>query len=96
MFGDIIYYYEFIKKYIVFVLQPFIEEFNYAMPTNCAGGNTGVHVNGRELNKKDLDLLASRGLPTTGDRFYSVDIYGKVVDEETGEELDGLGKLAPT
>ncbi|XP_040987209.1 protein ENHANCED DISEASE RESISTANCE 4-like isoform X1 [Juglans microcarpa x Juglans regia] len=78
------------------IIPPFIEEFNYAIPTNCAGGNTGVHVNGRELNKRDLDLLASRGLPTTEDRFYSVDISGKVVDEETGEELDGLGKLAPT
>ncbi|KAG2680917.1 hypothetical protein I3760_11G120900 [Carya illinoinensis] len=78
------------------IIPPFIEEFKYAMPTNCAGGNTGVHVNGRELNKRDLDLLASRGLATTGDRYYSVDISGKVVDEETGEELHGLGKLAPT
>ena len=28
------------------------------MPENCAGGNTGVFVNGRELHQKDLDLLA--------------------------------------
>ncbi|KAF5460572.1 hypothetical protein F2P56_020434 [Juglans regia] len=78
------------------IIPPFIEEFNYPMPTNCAGGNTGVHVNGRELNQKDLDLLVSRGLPPTGDKFYLVEISGRVVDEDSGKELDGLGKLAPT
>lgn len=66
------------------------------MPKNCAAGNTGVFVNGRELNEKDLDLLSSRGLPITENRSYIIDITGKVVDEQTREELDGLGKLAPT
>lgn len=66
------------------------------MPPNCAAGNTGVYVNGRELNKRDLDLLASRGLPTTTDKFYAIDISGKVLDEETGEEVYSLGRLAPT
>ncbi|KVH95356.1 Protein of unknown function DUF3133 [Cynara cardunculus var. scolymus] len=78
------------------IIPPFIEEFDYPMPKNCAAGNTAVFVNGRELNDKDLDLLAGRGLPTTKDRSYIIDISGKVVDEDTGEELDGLGKLAPT
>lgn len=78
------------------ILQPNIEEFNYPIPKNCAAGNTGVFINGRELHEKDLDLLASRGLPITENRSYVVDITGKVVDEQTGEELDGLGKLAPT
>ncbi|KAI7730916.1 hypothetical protein M8C21_013338, partial [Ambrosia artemisiifolia] len=78
------------------IIPPFIEEFDHPMPKNCAAGNTGVFVNGRELNQKDLDLLASRGLPTTKDRSYIVEISGKVVDEDTGEELDALGKLAPT
>lgn len=77
-------------------MQPFIEEFNYSIPENCAGGNTGVFVNGRELHQKDLDLLASRGLPSDRDRSYIVEISGRVLDEDTGEELDGLGKLAPT
>lgn len=77
-------------------MQPFIEEFNYSMPRNCGAGNTGVFVNGRELHKSDLDLLASRGLPTTRDKFYMIEISGRVVDEYTGEELDDLGKLAPT
>lgn len=77
-------------------MQPFIEEFNYPMPENCAAGNTGVFVNGRELNQKDLDLLASRGLPTTREKFYIIEISGKVLDEDSGEELNGLGKLAPT
>lgn len=78
------------------IIPPFIEEFDHPMPKNCAAGNTGVFVNGRELNQKDLDLLAGRGLPTTKDRSYIIDISGKVVDEDTGEELDSLGKLAPT
>lgn len=66
------------------------------MPTNCAGGNTSVYVNGRELNQKDLDLLARRGLPKTREKFYIIEISGRVVDEDSGKELDTLGKLAPT
>ncbi|KAF8379666.1 hypothetical protein HHK36_029110 [Tetracentron sinense] len=78
------------------IVPPFIEEFNYPMPKNCAAGNTGVFVNGRELYQKDLDLLASRGLPTTRDKSYIVEISGRVRDEDSGEVLDSLGKLAPT
>ncbi|EOA23509.1 hypothetical protein CARUB_v10016701mg [Capsella rubella] len=78
------------------ILPPFIEELNYPMPENCSGGTTGVLVNGRELHRKDLDLLAGRGLPPDRDRSYIVDITGRVIDEDTGEELDCLGKLAPT
>ncbi|GMN42956.1 hypothetical protein TIFTF001_012158 [Ficus carica] len=78
------------------IVPPYIEEFNYPMPENCAGGNTGIFVNGRELHQKDLDLLASRGLPTSRDRSYIIEISGRVLDEDTGDELDCLGKLAPT
>ncbi|XVE77255.1 hypothetical protein DITRI_Ditri13aG0047400 [Diplodiscus trichospermus] len=78
------------------IILPFIEEFNYPMPENCSGGTTGVFVNGRELHQKDLDLLANRGLSTDRDRSYIIDISGRVLDEETGVELDSLGKLAPT
>ncbi|KAK2993303.1 hypothetical protein RJ640_003944 [Escallonia rubra] len=78
------------------IIPPFIEEFNYPMPVNCAGGNTGVLVNGRELHQKDLNLLGSRGLPTDRDRSYIVEISGRVLDEDSSEELDSLGKLAPT
>lgn len=78
------------------IIPPFIEEFDYPMPENCAAGNTGVSVNGRELHQKDLDLLAGRGLPTARDRSYIVEISGRILDEDTGEELDSLGKLAPT
>ncbi|KAI3812787.1 hypothetical protein L1987_17499 [Smallanthus sonchifolius] len=78
------------------IIPPFIEEFGHPMPKTCAAGNTGVFVNGRELNQKDLDLLAGRGLPTTKNMSYIIDISGKVVDEDTGEELDPLGRLAPT
>jgi len=77
-------------------LQPFIEEFQHPMPEKCAGGNTGVFVNGRELHQKDLDLLCRRGLPRDSNRSYVVEISGRVRDEDTGEELDSLGKLAPT
>ena len=66
------------------------------MPENCAGGNTSVFVNGRELHEKDSDLLAGRGLPTDRDRSYIIEMSGRVLDEDTGDELDGLGKLAPT
>ncbi|KAL2536354.1 uncharacterized protein Fot_17745 [Forsythia ovata] len=78
------------------IIPPFIEEFNYPMPENCAGGNTSVFVNGRELNRKDLNLLGSRGLPTDRDRYYIIEITGRILDEDTGEELESLGKLAPT
>lgn len=78
------------------LLQPFIEEFNYPMPEHCAGGNTHIFVNGRELNNKDLNLLVGRGLPRERDRSYIVEISGRVLDEDTGEELESLGKLAPT
>ncbi|KAL4363741.1 hypothetical protein GQ457_04G030730 [Hibiscus cannabinus] len=78
------------------IIPPFIEELNYPMPENCAGGTTGVYVNGRELHQKDLDLLTSRGLPADRDRSYIIEMSGRVLDEDTGEELDSLGKLAPT
>ncbi|XP_028959529.2 uncharacterized protein [Malus domestica] len=78
------------------IIPPFIEEFNYPIPTNCAAGNTGVYVNGRELHPRDLDLLARRGLPTTREKFYIVEMSGRVVDEDSGEDLKSLGKLAPT
>ncbi|KAH7513780.1 hypothetical protein FEM48_Zijuj11G0018400 [Ziziphus jujuba var. spinosa] len=77
------------------IIPPCIEEFNYPMPTNCAAGNTDVYVNGRELNQTDLDLLSSRGLPTTRNKFYIIEISGRVLDEDTGKEFS-LGKLAPT
>ncbi|GAB4844572.1 hypothetical protein Ancab_037970 [Ancistrocladus abbreviatus] len=78
------------------IIPPYIEEFNHPMPENCAAGNTSVFVNGRELHQKDLDLLASRGLPVNRDRSYIIEISGRVLDEDSGEELDSLGKLAPT
>lgn len=77
-------------------MQPFIEEFNYRMPEKCAGGNTSVFVNGRELHQKDLELLTVRGLPDARDKSYIIEISGRVVDEDSGQELDSLGKLAPT
>jgi len=80
----------------VLSLQPFIKEFNYPMPKNCAGGNTGVFVNGRELHQKDFDLLVGRGLPRIPGKSYSVEISGNVIDDTTGTKLRGLGKLAPT
>ncbi|KAF6172995.1 hypothetical protein GIB67_006371 [Kingdonia uniflora] len=78
------------------IIPPFIQEFNHPISRNCAGGNTGVVVNGRELHQKDLNLLTNRGLPTAKDRFYILEICGRVLDERSGEELDSLGKLAPT
>ncbi|XP_002533909.2 protein ENHANCED DISEASE RESISTANCE 4 isoform X1 [Ricinus communis] len=78
------------------IIPPFIEEFNYPMPEDCAGGNTSVYVNGRELHQKDLELLSGRGLPADKDRSYIIEISGRVLDEDTGKELDSLGKLAPT
>ncbi|XP_062179031.1 uncharacterized protein LOC133883675 [Phragmites australis] len=78
------------------MIPPYIPEFNYPMPKNCAGGNTGISINGRELHQKDLDLLVARGLSDSPGRSYIVENSGKVSDETTGEELYGLGKLAPT
>ncbi|XP_037458190.1 uncharacterized protein LOC119329274 [Triticum dicoccoides] len=78
------------------MIPPYIPEFNYPMPKNCGGGNTGIYINGRELHQKDLDLLVSRGLSDSPERSYIVENSGKVTDEASGEELYGLGKLAPT
>ncbi|KAG9132539.1 hypothetical protein Leryth_008458 [Lithospermum erythrorhizon] len=78
------------------IIPPSIEEFKYPMPENCAGGNTSVYVNGRELHQKDLSLLVSRGLPSERNRYYNIKISGRVIDEMTNEELDTLGNLAPT
>lgn len=78
------------------MIPPYIPEFNYPMLKNCGGGNTGIYINGRELHQKDLDLLVSRGLSDSPERSYIVENSGKVTDEASGEELYGLGKLAPT
>ncbi|KAM0874940.1 hypothetical protein ACQ4PT_037125 [Festuca glaucescens] len=78
------------------MIPPYIPEFNYPMPKKCGGGNTGIYINGRELHKKDLDLLVARGLSDSPERSYIVENSGKVTDEASGEELYGLGKLAPT
>ncbi|KAI4971473.1 hypothetical protein ZWY2020_002387 [Hordeum vulgare] len=78
------------------MIPPYIPEFNYPMPKSCGGGNTGIYINGRELHQKDLDLLVSRGLSDSPERSYIVENSGKVTDEASGEELYGLGKLAPT
>ncbi|XP_068665718.1 protein ENHANCED DISEASE RESISTANCE 4-like [Aristolochia californica] len=78
------------------IIPSFIEEFNFPMPKNCSGGATGIFVNGRELHQRDLDLLASRGLPLTRDKSYIIEISGRVFDEASGDELDSLGRLAPT
>ncbi|XP_062205829.1 uncharacterized protein LOC133907759 [Phragmites australis] len=78
------------------IIPPFIREFNYPMARNCAGGNTGIFVNGRELHQRDLDLLVGRGLPRISGKSYSVEISGNITDEATGKKLRSLGKLAPT
>ncbi|KAG7553386.1 putative zinc-ribbon domain plant [Arabidopsis thaliana x Arabidopsis arenosa] len=78
------------------IVPPFIEEFSHPMPDNCAAGNTEVFVNGRELHKRDFELLVGRGLPRDKNRSYIVDISGRILDGDSGEELHTLGKLAPT
>lgn len=76
-------------------VQPGIE-FGHALPRECAGGTTGVVVNGRELHRKDLERLKKRGLPEEPDSVYRIEITGNVFDWESGEFLMGLGKLAPS
>lgn len=80
---------------MVSTLQPYIREFNYPMPRNCAGGDTDVIVNGRELHQRDLDLLVGRGLPRISGKSYSIEISGNITDD-AGNKLRSLGKLAPT
>ncbi|XP_047311594.1 uncharacterized protein LOC124914998 [Impatiens glandulifera] len=78
------------------IIPPFIEELNHPLEGNCAGGETGVFVNGRELHPKDFNLLCSRGLPRETNRSYIIEMSGRVLDETSGEELESLGSLAPT
>ncbi|KAM3350010.1 hypothetical protein ACQJBY_022681 [Aegilops geniculata] len=77
------------------IIPPYIREFNYPMPRNCAGGDTDVIVNGRELHQRDLDLLVGRGLPRISGKSYSIEISGNITDD-AGNKLRSLGKLAPT
>uniref|UniRef100_A0ACD5W176 Uncharacterized protein n=2 Tax=Avena sativa TaxID=4498 RepID=A0ACD5W176_AVESA len=78
------------------IIPPFIREFNYPMARDCAGGDTDVIVNGRELHQRDLELLVGRGLPRISGKSYSIEISGNITDETTGTKLRSLGKLAPT
>ncbi|WOL03176.1 hypothetical protein Cni_G11896 [Canna indica] len=78
------------------IIPPFIEEFNYPMPKNCACGNTGIFVNGRELHKKDLKLLVNRGLPPTTGKHYVLEFSGNLFDEVSRKKLGDIGRLAPT
>lgn len=78
------------------MLQPSIQEFSFPMPASCSRGDSAVYVNGRELKKRELNLLSSRGLPTTKNKRYIVDISGKVLEEQSKDFIVNLGKLAPT
>jgi hypothetical protein len=80
---------------VFYNLQSFIREFNYPMSRDCAGGDTDVIVNGRELHQRDLELLVGRGLPRISGKSYTIEISGNITDE-TGAKLRSLGKLAPT
>ncbi|XP_047058996.1 uncharacterized protein LOC124665643 [Lolium rigidum] len=77
------------------IIPSFIREFNYPMSRDCAGGDTDVIVNGRELHQRDLELLVGRGLPRISGKSYTIEISGNITDE-TGAKLRSLGKLAPT
>lgn len=78
------------------ILMPCIEEFRFPLARDCAGGKTGILVNGRELHEKDLEVLAKRGLPTNPGKAYILDISGALLDDVSGQPLKGLGKLAPS
>ncbi|KNA25281.1 hypothetical protein SOVF_007700 [Spinacia oleracea] len=78
------------------ILPPSIQEFSFPMPASCSRGDSAVYVNGRELKKRELNLLSSRGLPTTKNKRYIVDISGKVLEEQSKDFIVNLGKLAPT
>jgi hypothetical protein len=77
-------------------LQPFIEELNYPMTRDCSAGRTSIYVNGRELHHFDREKLCRRGLPETPGLSYRIEIDGRVIDEASGSELQGLGRLAPS
>ncbi|KAG6552279.1 hypothetical protein Mapa_006132 [Marchantia paleacea] len=78
------------------IIPPFIEELDYPMAADCAGGSTGITVNGRELHHMDLQKLVSRGFPSVPGMAYRVDIDGRFVELSSGAELRGLGHLAPS
>ncbi|XP_010676331.1 uncharacterized protein LOC104892186 isoform X2 [Beta vulgaris subsp. vulgaris] len=78
------------------IIPPSIQEFSFPMPESCSKGDTAVFVNGRELHKKDLELLVSRGLPNMRDKRYIIDMSGKVLEEQSKDFIANLGKLAPT
>lgn len=78
------------------IIPPCILELNTSMSKACAGGNTGILVNGRELHEKDLERLAFRGLPTTPGKAYWISIKGRVVDESSKKHVTCLGMLAPS
>ena len=77
-------------------LQPQIAAFSEPLRRNCAGGDTGLIVNGRELPRRDLELLLRRGLPANVGKSYALDPSGDVWDTTTGCIVANLGALAPS
>ncbi|GJP75835.1 hypothetical protein CLOP_g6234 [Closterium sp. NIES-67] len=63
---------------------------------HCSSGQTLVLVNGRELQRQDLDILMQRGLLDHPGAAYLLDIHGNLADATNGEPLPCLGKLAPS
>ncbi|CAI5472257.1 unnamed protein product [Closterium sp. Yama58-4] len=63
---------------------------------HCSNGHTRVLVNGRELQRRDLDILMQRGLLDHPGAAYLLDIHGNLADATNGEPLPCLGKLAPS
>ncbi|BFI21188.1 hypothetical protein MPTK1_8g00203 [Marchantia polymorpha subsp. ruderalis] len=78
------------------IIPPLIHELDYPMAADCAGGSTGITVNGRELHHMDLQRLVGRGFPKAPGMAYRVDIDGKFVELSSGAELRSLGHLAPS
>ncbi|CAI5979671.1 unnamed protein product [Closterium sp. NIES-65] len=75
------------------VIPAFMRELgNAPVSMDCSGGKSKILVNGRELHRKDVKVLAEKGFPETLGGRYTLDADGTLVNE-FGRVAANLGSL---
>ncbi|CAI5474076.1 unnamed protein product [Closterium sp. Yama58-4] len=75
------------------VIPAFMRELgNTPMSMDCSAGKSKILVNGRELHRKDVKILAEKGFPETLGGRYTLDADGTLVNE-FGRVVANLGSL---
>lgn len=76
------------------IVQPMMREFGSGvLARDSSGGRTGVFLNGREVHKKELNILVRKGLPDAPGGNFILEADGTVYDCSTQQSLGMVGKL---